>query len=696
MKSIFLLAVLMSSTFLAAQINKHNNPYKVIHEDENGIYLQSQQIHNHYPPTNLKDKDGWDTLYISTDLPDPSINVIGPFYNYIEWDFTWLSDTLCYIELNNEHQFQIGVRMKVYPDVFWVFEENYTIGGTDTLHFSISDAIYELEIHPVDQNGTDFEQLDGVENSDIHVLVPQGIGYYAWQGLHYLEGTSYFSQLSNEYYIQCSSIFYDVEIEKTTCFIEFPAINGLDQNHLLENQPLDYLHTNLQVYITNKPVDYMGVGFLMGIVYLNYKGKFNGYGAGSAQSFDPFDFWNGELFLISEDNNLFKSTVELVSLSNKGSQPYTMSYTPYFETINDSIGCYYGMYSYFNMYKVGVDDTLFFGETPTTMWQSWHNNNPNGDIFANGGNYGMMREYIMPINDLSNYTIKDENGNIIFEDEGSEVIVLNNAEPGIYTIEISNFSSPLINGFGSSKLNVKFSFGSEDATPPTISPIQFRDTQGKPTYKIETGEILELLFSADDFNDEYDTTGSSFFVFQPVIDDSTRVYIKEYGSENWLEIVIEKYHEDTTSGYFYRADLSSYTNLDSSALDLKIKIWDFNNNYAEYIISPAILIDGFLITDIGDEKTVQSTDFDFHLFPNPASSLVNIKMTYPTETEVKISIFDIFGTLLKTIPEQKINKGEHSLILNLKNKNGLNLQSGIYYISIGTNNQTNTKKLIVH
>lgn len=682
---LFVLFVFQTALFpvlLSSQTFNYSNNYEIVKENQDDIYIQSTNQQINYLLQNITNRDNWDTLYISLDLPNPEIIVSGPFYNYLEYNFTMVTSTLMYILLNNEHQFQIGVRWKEFPDIFVVFEEDYSIDGTDTLEFSSLDAIYELEIQPLDQNGVIFNQLNGIESSEINIMIPQGVGYYAWQCLHYNEGTSYFSEISENFFIQCSSIFYDVEIDNYSCFIEFPLINGMNQNHILENMPEDYIHTNLQMYVTNENVDQTAVGFSWGIKYIDFRGEYYSFGGGVLHHVDSIEFWNGNMFLINQENAYFKNTVSLSSLTRKQSQIYTDCTTPNLEVINDSIGTYYSMLPPYNIYKAGNTDTLFFGETPTTFWLTWLNNTWGGNIAAFAGSYGIMREDIKPIDDFSFYKVKDWEGNIIFEGAGSSYILFNNPEPGNYTVEITNLSSPLNSGYGTSELISNFSFGAEDASPPTISPVQFRDILNKPTYRIGSGEQLALFFSAVDFNDHADSiTGPIYFLYQPILDDSTKVFIKESRNENWMNVEIEKYYEDSISGYYYMADLSPYTNLDSTALDLKIKIRDYNDNSSIYVISPAILIDDFVITDI-EAPLRESDDLGIGIYPNPATN----RLTIQNNENIKISSITIMDATGKLIKQYNSSKSHIDIS---------DIEQGVYFVKLIGGGKVLTKKIII-
>jgi len=683
-------------SFTSSQI-PFNDASEYFKNHENGYFVASSTPQCHYQYPDTTDLSEFDTLFVSVNLPDADIEVIASLYAYGSHNFTWVSNTLAYILLKNGDQFHVGARWKIYSNRYIVFKENYVMSGTDTLEFDINDAIYEIDMQPLDANGTPFGQLEGSVLLSTCIFVPMNLGYFFIKYSYFIGGKTYLSELSADFYIQCSSKFFDVETNNTACFIEFPALSGINQGYLLENQPNDYIRTNLKLYITNEQVDYTSVGILSGIMWPDFMGYYHSYVSGFSPHIDHIEYWSGDLFLISQENDLFKTTAALAGITHKESQPYTICTSPYLEVIDDSICCFNTMHPPFDLYKAGSIDTLFFGESPTAFQTEWMNNNPDNVIRVYARSCGIERESIVPIKDLSFHNIRDSLGNIIFSGEGSEYIEYSPNDPGTYSVALVNLSAPLYGGFGISQLNTNFKLDLVDANPPSISAIQLRDLQNKSTYKIGTSEPLTLLFSVVDYNDEYDTNTGYFshYTYQPVLHDSTKVFVKEHKTSIWQKLEIEKYHEDSTYGFYYRSDLSDYTNLDSSALDLRIVIQDYSGNTADYIIRPAILIDNFILTEIESEP-VQAQEFGFSIYPNPASSTVNLDITSSTEMEMNLYIYDLNGKMITTMPGKKLYKGNNTFAWNLIDGSGLNIKPGTYFCVLKTDHGIMAKKLIVN
>ncbi|WP_326981646.1 S8 family serine peptidase [Chryseobacterium sp. MYb264] len=88
-------------------------------------------------------------------------------------------------------------------------------------------------------------------------------------------------------------------------------------------------------------------------------------------------------------------------------------------------------------------------------------------------------------------------------------------------------------------------------------------------------------------------------------------------------------------------------------------------------------------------ETVSSSGFT--LFPNPAKEEVNIKFSLKKDSDIKISIYDFSGKLIKTDQSSgKFPKGEF-----LKTIDTRSLQQGIYLVSVEISEYKETKKLII-
>ncbi|MEW6470231.1 MAG: T9SS type A sorting domain-containing protein [Bacteroidota bacterium] len=93
------------------------------------------------------------------------------------------------------------------------------------------------------------------------------------------------------------------------------------------------------------------------------------------------------------------------------------------------------------------------------------------------------------------------------------------------------------------------------------------------------------------------------------------------------------------------------------------------------------------------DETTADSDVKFDLFPNPAASDITITYTLPSDESVTMNIFDEQGALVATLSQNQAGKDkQYEVKINVGE---LNLQSGVYFVSLELAEQTYLKKLII-
>jgi fibronectin type 3 domain-containing protein len=83
------------------------------------------------------------------------------------------------------------------------------------------------------------------------------------------------------------------------------------------------------------------------------------------------------------------------------------------------------------------------------------------------------------------------------------------------------------------------------------------------------------------------------------------------------------------------------------------------------------------------------------VYPNPAISDANIKITTNSPTDIRISIVDLEGNTIKNYDKYSLATGTHSFNWNLLDVNGTKVSNGIYIAKIVMNSRTIMSKIIV-
>jgi hypothetical protein len=82
-------------------------------------------------------------------------------------------------------------------------------------------------------------------------------------------------------------------------------------------------------------------------------------------------------------------------------------------------------------------------------------------------------------------------------------------------------------------------------------------------------------------------------------------------------------------------------------------------------------------------------DTDFKVYPNPANSSAEISFLNPAFQKINLSVFSADGKLVELIASGYLNSGRQQFSF------GENVDSGIYFIALNTNNLKEVKKLVI-
>ncbi|MFZ1321637.1 MAG: choice-of-anchor V domain-containing protein [Ignavibacteria bacterium] len=82
-------------------------------------------------------------------------------------------------------------------------------------------------------------------------------------------------------------------------------------------------------------------------------------------------------------------------------------------------------------------------------------------------------------------------------------------------------------------------------------------------------------------------------------------------------------------------------------------------------------------------------------FPNPFNPSTNISFEIPKAEFVNLKVFDITGKEISTLVNQGLQAGKYNIRFDLNNSNYHNLNSGIYFYTLKTDNYTETKRMML-
>lgn len=82
-------------------------------------------------------------------------------------------------------------------------------------------------------------------------------------------------------------------------------------------------------------------------------------------------------------------------------------------------------------------------------------------------------------------------------------------------------------------------------------------------------------------------------------------------------------------------------------------------------------------------------------YPNPFSSSTSISFSLSPLENISLEIFDVQGRLIRTLANEVMSEGEHTLMWNARDENGNAVSDGIYFLRMQTENEVKTIKVSV-
>lgn len=147
-------------------------------------------------------------------------------------------------------------------------------------------------------------------------------------------------------------------------------------------------------------------------------------------------------------------------------------------------------------------------------------------------------------------------------------------------------------------------------------------------------------------------------------------------NSNWSKIAFVNGNGNSTEIKDY-----NYTdkNLEIGKYNYRLKQLDFNGNYKYYDLESEVIV-GI------------PTQFELSQnYPNPFNPVTKINFTLPADTKVSLSVYDISGRLVSTLINNEFKQANYYSV----SFSGANLSSGTYFYSIRTDNNNETKKMIL-
>jgi len=108
-----------------------------------------------------------------------------------------------------------------------------------------------------------------------------------------------------------------------------------------------------------------------------------------------------------------------------------------------------------------------------------------------------------------------------------------------------------------------------------------------------------------------------------------------------------------------------------------------------------VLVTRGLLTGIGDLETLPTTYDIAQNYPNPFNPTTTIKYQLPHVTDVKLVIYNVLGQRVRTLVNNRMEAGYHSLVWDGLNQQGSTVASGVYIYHFQAGDFQKTMKLML-
>lgn len=559
-----------------------------------------------------------------------------------------------------------------------ITRENMLLQGSDTISIKPSDAVNCVEFSIKDKGGKDFEG----ENSTwvYQVTFPDSSAAKDVITSSSLRRTFKCSEVSGRFKINIGGVI--ASNDNRICVADF-NIAGVKGYTRLTNNYTDLVEENVSLDI---PPDIPGPEILfIGGSKLS-DGNSVTFGGSYLKSYKPDGRkWNGKVYLPGHGSihHNFEPATSISIGKNRFDSPGELSPDlkdvscavdfPPFSVHNDSVGLF--------VTKSPSDDIFLTKSGGTISLKNWlifpdgyHNNNYKTahSILAMPFLFGQMDELYLNQTENIVYKIFDQD-KLIAQDTLKNFEVID-AEAKKYTSEFSNIRYYIEDYLAKGFMRCTYDLGfPDDPNPPEITSIQIRNSRGVPESRLEKGENARIFLSACDR-----LRGPEYIPYiMPVIDDSTQILIRQHGTTDWNPLEISRLGYDSITGNYYSADISSWTNFDSTALDVKFIIYDRNFNSTEYTLEPAAAVGKFRGTSGTDENYAgAAVPKEYSLsnnYPNPFNPSTTLAYSLPEESLLKVEVFDVIGRKVTTLIDGKKRAGNYKITWDAGN-----YPSGVY------------------
>jgi arabinogalactan endo-1,4-beta-galactosidase len=112
---------------------------------------------------------------------------------------------------------------------------------------------------------------------------------------------------------------------------------------------------------------------------------------------------------------------------------------------------------------------------------------------------------------------------------------------------------------------------------------------------------------------------------------------------------------------------------------------------------PTIAMDAFLdtVTTVASQEAVLPNDYELGIYPNPFNPSTTIIYHLSVRSQVSLVVYNLLGQKIRTLVDEEINAGEHSIPWLGNNDSGQQVVSGTYFVRFVAGTMSRTQKIVL-
>lgn len=562
-----------------------------------------------------------------------------------------------------------------------ILKEQLPFNGAGTFSFDGAEAVHTLHFDGVDQANQPLP-LSAKTKRSLRVKFPTGFMFAPLNdGVKSVSSTPASAQFS----VTAVEALIDPTNTRKIVIPQYSTVDGISSDIHFTNTPETYIKQTLRFIVPE--------GAAKTRVYSEVVSAFSDFGetyfntanvgidtVAVQQGMFEIDLW----MMKPVDPVYFTSIGFHTNSSYEKDNLLDMS-TRYFSIVNDSLLSGFPTQELYTSIKSPNGGTMTFGAAPVHLMNLSYNNAFGPSIHFNPYFFGSLGEFRYSDINTGTYEIFNHSGTLLKEGLLNvfprEPYVV---DPGKYRLVIRGNGYHVKNAMGAITLMNNVDLTQEVPDAPVINSFTILDGANKLSHTLIKNEKARVVFSSKVFS----------YPMQLPVNDSTKVFYRKYKSTEWHALPVTMVHSDVEKeGSVFSASLASATEIDSTAIDLQIRIVDSFGNETVQILSPAFSVGNWLddgTTNVDEENAAVPQAFALHQnFPNPFNPATTIRFELPLAGNVRLSVYDLLGREVTLLVDDHRPAGSYAAHFDAGT-----LTSGVYFYKLSTGHQHLVKKML--